>query len=321
MKVIYWARLKMANAEVAAALAAVPGASLTVVEGLDEMLAALPGAVGLVTYDAPPDIARPVVAAIEAPGSTLRWMHILTAGRNGFESVGLPRGVQITGPAGANAPSVAEHAIAMLLALTRRVPQMLQAQAQHKWDKVGVATGARTLEEARLAIVGFGRVGQEVARRARAFGAVTLGVSRNPKPDPLLDEWHPLSDLPAVLGSADFIVLGLALTPQTRHLFDAPMLAACKPGAVLVNVARGGIVDQVALAAALVSGHLGGAGLDVTDPEPLPATDPLWDAPNLLISPHFAGGVSPASRRRLAEGAAANLQCLMAGEALRDLVR
>src|SRR5690606_657715 len=113
--------------------------------------------------------------------------------------------------------------------------------------------------------------------------------------DEFLDEYHPLSELASVLATVDFIVLSIAQTPETEHLFDAALFAACKPGAYLVNIARGGLVDQIALAEALRSGRLGGAGLDAQDPEPLPASDPLWDAPNLILSPHFAGGGSAAS--------------------------
>lgn len=318
MKIIYWARLRLANAEVSAALRAVPGADVVIVEHLPDLLAALPGATGLVLYDAPPPLARQVSAAVEAQAKagTLRWMHFLTAGREGFEAAGLPRGVQITWPAGAVSPSVAEHAMALLLAMTRRVPAILHAQASRNWDRIAVSEGATTLEGARLVIVGFGQIGREVARRARGFGAVTVGVSRQVTPDPLLDESDALADLPAVLGGADFVVLTLALTDETANLFDAPLLAACKRGAYLVNVARGGLIDQGALADALRSGHLAGAGLDVVDPEPLPADDPLWQAPNLILSPHFSGSGSAASRQRLADGAAANLRRLIAGEAL-----
>ena len=143
-----------------------------------------------------------------------------------------------------------------------------------------------------MAIVGYGQIGREIALRARPFGIRTIAVSRTRKSDDLLDESYTLSELDQALARADIVMLTIALTPETRHLFDRRRLAACKPGVVLINVARGGLVDQQALAAALASGQVGGAGLDVVDPEPLPASDPLWAAPNLIISPHFAGGGS-----------------------------
>src|SRR5690606_16792436 len=140
------------------------------------------------------------------------------------------------------------------------------------------------------------------------------------KSDEFLDESHGMADLETVLGRADAVMVTIALTAETHHMFGERVIAACKPGALLVNVARGGLVDQTALAAALGSGQLGGAGLDVVDPEPLPASDPLWQVPNLIISPHFAGAGSPASQARLAAGAAANLQRLIAGEPLQHVV-
>lgn len=316
MKIVYWARLNLAREEVTAALGAVGGGNIAIVESLDSLLEALPEADGLVLYDAPPDTARKVVSALAPERSRLRWMHFLTAGREGFEAVGLPGHLVVTEPAGAVAPTVAEHAMALLLALARQVPAMLSHQAHRDWSRVGVSSRARSLEGQTLAIVGFGQIGREVARRAGAFGMRSVAVTRSPKTDPLLDACHGLSELHATLGQADAVVIALALTAGTRHLFGADTLAACKPGALLVNVARGGIIDQAALKAALERGHLGGAGLDTVDPEPLPADDPLWDAPNLIISPHFAGGASLASRLRLARGAADNLERLIAGETL-----
>jgi phosphoglycerate dehydrogenase-like enzyme len=171
-----------------------------------------------------------------------------------------------------------------------------------------------------MAIVGYGQIGREVALRARPFGIRTIGVSRTRKADALLDESYPLSGLDAVLARADIVMLTIALTQETQHLLDARRLAACKPGVVLVNVARGGLIDQQALAAALASGQVGAAGLDTVDPEPLPEDDPLWAAPNLLVSPHFAGGGSVPSLKRLAESAAGNLKRLMTGEPLLHLV-
>jgi phosphoglycerate dehydrogenase-like enzyme len=210
--------------------------------------------------------------------------------------------------------------MALLLALVRRVPTILEYQARHDWNRADVYANAMSIEDKVMAIVGFGHIGREVALRARAFGITTIGVSRSAKPDTLLDESHTLADLDSVLSRADIAVLCIALTAETHHLFDRRRLAASKRGIVLVNVARGGLVDQAALTEALVSGQVGAAGLDVVDPEPLPADDPMWAAPNLILSPHFAGGASQASLRRLAESASGNLRRLMAGQPLLHLV-
>lgn len=320
MNILYWARLKLAARLIEEGLAAVPGCALTVVESTDEVLQRLPAAEGLVLYDAPLADARRVVAAIGEPASRLRWMHFVSAGREGFEAAGLPRRPAITYAAGAVAPTVAEHAMALLLALGRRVPEMVAQGAERRWDRA-LAQRAVSLEGRTLAILGMGHIGQGVARRAQAFGMRTVGLSRGAAPDAALDESLPLSRLHEVLARADAVVVAIALTEGTRHLLDAAALAACKPGAFIVNVARGGVIDQVALAQALHAGHLGGAGLDVTTPEPLPAGDPLWFAPNVLISPHFGGGGSEASQRRLADSVVGNLRRLMAGEALTGLVQ
>jgi phosphoglycerate dehydrogenase-like enzyme len=135
-----------------------------------------------------------------------------------------------------------------------------------------------------------------------------------------VDEALPLADLRTALGQADVIAVTIALTPETTHLLGEREFASCKPGALLVNVARGPVLDQAALVRALHSGQIGGAGVDVSDPEPLPADDPLWSAPNVLISPHFAGSGSPRSVQRLADGVASNLRRLMAGEPLEHVV-
>ena len=319
MRVVYWARLGLARAAITERLRAVPGCELVVAETIDELLAVLPGAAALVLYDAPRAEARRVVDAIAAPGSTLRWLHFVSAGREGFDAVDLPAGPLISYAEGAVAPTVAEHAMALLLALARRVPEMVTQAAAQRWDR-GLATRAISLEGATLAIVGTGAIGIEWARRARAFGMHCVGVSRRALPHADLDESLPLTELPAVLARADAVGVAIALTTQTRQLIGAAELAACKRGALLVNVGRGGLVDQAALCAALHAGQIGGAGLDVTDPEPLPADAPLWTCPNVLISPHFGGSGSAASIRRLAGGVEDNLRRLMAGAPLLGLV-
>jgi phosphoglycerate dehydrogenase-like enzyme len=320
MRVVYWARLQLARQQVLDALMSVPGAELTVVETLADLLTALSGADALILYDAPPDQARQVVDALSAPGNTVRWMHFLTAGREGFEAVGLPAGVAVTTPAGCVAPTVAEHAMALLLALVRRIPAMLEYQAKRNWSRLEVSAKATSVEGKVMAIVGYGQIGREIAVRARPFGIKTIGVSRKQKSDALLDESYALSELDQALAQADIVMLTIALTPETHHMFDRQRFAACKRGVVLINVARGGLVDQQALAAALASGQVSAAGLDAVDPEPLPASDPLWAAENLLISPHFAGGGSAVSQIRLAESAAVNLGRLIKGEPLQHVL-
>ena len=321
MRIVYWAKLQLAKKEIIAALQAVPGAELQVTTSLEETLAALPGAQALALVHGPQDEARQVFAALRAPGNTVKWMHFISAGREGYEELGWPPGIAVSYAGGAVSPAVAEHAMALMLALARRVPDMLQVvMARRAWDRTLVAPKARPLEGSTLAIVGYGHIGRELARRARAFDMRVIAVARNPQPDPLLDQALPLASLHAALRQADFVAVCVALTPETTHLLDDAAFAACKPGALVVNVARGPVLDQPALVRALQSGHLGGAGVDVSDPEPLPPDDPLWDCPNLIVSPHFAGSGSPRSIARLAEGVADNLQRLIAGQPLQHVV-
>jgi phosphoglycerate dehydrogenase-like enzyme len=320
MRIVYWARLGLARAAIVERLQAVPGVTLLVAESLDAALAALPGASALVLYDAPSAEARRMVQALSEPGCTVRWMHFVSAGREGFEAAGLPPRPAISYAAGAVAPTVAEHAFALLLALGRRVPEMVQQGLQARWDR-GLAAHARSLEGGTMGIVGTGHIGLQIARRARAFGMHTVGLSRRAAPAAELDESLPLSMLMDVLPRCDVLMLAVASSADTRRLIGRDALSALKRGALLVNIARGALVDTAALCDALQSGQLGGAGLDVTDPEPLPAEHALWSCPNVLISPHFGGGGSAASVARLADGVRDNLLAFMAGRALPGLVQ
>ncbi len=171
-----------------------------------------------------------------------------------------------------------------------------------------------------MLIVGLGHIGGELARRARGFGMRIVAVTRSQKRSDNVDEVHGLEALHAVLPSADVIAVTIALAPQTRHLMGREAFAACKRGAILINVARGGLIDQAAMCAALRSGQLGGAALDATDPEPLPKDDPLWTCPNVLISPHTASSGSAAGVTRTVSGVLENLQRLRSGLPLLNVV-
>src|SRR5690606_12115080 len=188
----------LARQQITDGLREVVGDDLVVVESLDDLLRALPGAEGLVLADAPPDEARQVVAALDSSQNTVRWMHIMTAGREGFEIAGLPKTVPVTYAAGGVAPTVAEHAMALLLGLGRNLPGVLTQQAERRWSREASAQ-ARSLEGSVMAIVGDGQIGREIARRARAFGMTIVGVTRSARSDALLDRCEALEALPTVL--------------------------------------------------------------------------------------------------------------------------
>jgi phosphoglycerate dehydrogenase-like enzyme len=220
----------------------------------------------------------------------------------------------------AYAAAVATHAIALLLALQRYIPTALANKTRHAWDRA--FTLQLTMPAASTVIViGLGPIGREIARLLRAFGARVIGVTRRGLPDSAADEVVPASALRDVLPRADAIVIAAPYDETTRHLIGAGELAVCKKSAALVNVARGGIVEPRALEAALRSATIAGAGLDVTDPEPLPPNEPLWDAPNLIITPHCAGASGAASGERLTDLVCANLARFMRGEKLQHVVK
>jgi phosphoglycerate dehydrogenase-like enzyme len=307
LNIVFWSRLSFARDLVIERFGLEPDIHFSVAATLPDCVEALPDADGLVLYNCRPDDARILMDAVRADAPRLRWMHFLTAGREGFDAVGIPPHIAVTQTAGASAPVVAEHAMALLLALGRRLPDVLAQQAERRWDRAP-ALRASSLENRAMAIVGYGRIGREIARRAHAFGMRVIALSRDGKSAPPAGQGRPLTALHEVLAQSDVVVLAIALTPQTRHLVDAAALARFRPGSLLVNVSRGAVVDQAALCEALASGRLGGAGLDVTDPEPLPPDDPLWRAPNLIVSPHIAVEGSPPTEERLRDGALAELR-------------
>jgi phosphoglycerate dehydrogenase-like enzyme len=292
-------------------LGAIPGIALTVTEDFDEFIAGIPAADVLVACDLrEPEASRLVKAVAAAPN--VRWVHSVSAGNEGLIAAGLPATRLFTRTLGAAASTIGEHVFALFLALGHRVPDHLAAKAEARWQRP--KTQPMALEGRTLLVVGLGHIGREIARLGRAFRMTVIAANRTARPDPAVDEVHPLSALPDLLPRADAIAVAVALGPETRHLFDTAAFARCKERALLVNIARGAIVDSDALHDALASGRLGGAGLDVTEPEPLPPNHKLWQAPNLIISPHMSALGSPESMRRQVDIVAENIERFLRGE-------
>ena len=253
------------------------------------------------------------IAALKA--SRLRWVHSFSAGvDNPFFQTLLARGVRLTTSAGAHATPIAHSVLLYLLALSRDLPGWLADQRAHRWSPREFAD----LQGRHLGIVGLGAIGREVARLAEAFGLRVSALRREPRGDEPC-ETRPLSQLADWLPELDVLVLSLALTPETRGLIDAAALARLKPGSLLVNVARGEIVDEAVLVEALRSGQLGGAALDVFEQEPLPASSPLWDMPRVIVTPH-SSGATPGNLERSVRIFLDNLERYEAGHALRNEV-
>jgi len=292
-------------------------AELVVAGSRDEAIAAARGADFLVTDGSSYDAA--LANALIADKGQLRWVQLVSMGYDGLTQHGVPAGVVVTNVGGLYAPAVAEHAIALLLALSRRLIDSAAGTATHTPDR-RQARHMRTLQGAAIALIGCGRIGQEIAVRLQPFGVRLIGLARSARSDPVVGDIRPMSDLAAVLRQADGVILAVPLTAETRHLLAAAEFTLCKPGLWLVNVARGEVVDTGALAAALKDGRVGGAALDVTDPEPLPPDAPLWSCPNLLVTPHVGGVGIARAADRVAELVVENLARFRAGEVLNHVV-
>jgi phosphoglycerate dehydrogenase-like enzyme len=297
-------------------LAETLGSSLVIASDEASVFKALPAADGLIiaVQDYSDQIGRAVLQA-----GRLKWVQLLSAGFDRVQKHGVPQGAIVTNAGDALTPSVATHAVSLALAVQRGFPAMAQAQARGEWAR-DMQPRMTTPAEATCLIVGFGSIGKEVARLMRAFGAHIVGVSRSGAASPLADEIITSAQLPDYLPKADTIVLAVPLDDSTRGLIGRKELSLCKKSVVIVNIARGGVIDTDALADALEAGLIGGAGLDVTDPEPLTPGHRLWKAPNLLISPHVAAACGPLLYKRIADAACANAERFVRGEALKNIV-
>ena len=254
-------------------------------------------------------------------GSTgLKWLQTWSAGVNAYTLPGaFPKGAMLTSAVGAYGPAVSEHMFASLLAVMKRLPAYRDLQSAHRWADAGTV---RSLRGSTVLLLGTGDLGGHFAALVKSMGARTIGLNRHPEtPVACIDELHPLSELDAWLPHADVVSMTLPETPQTIRLMNARRLSLLKPDAILLNAGRGTAVDCLALAEALRTGRLWGSALDVTEPEPLPADHPLWDCPNLLLTPHIAGGDHmDGTIRSIVSIALENLRHFMAGEPLRNRV-
>ena len=251
----------------------------------------------------------------------LRWMHAAGAGVERYDLGQIAaRGVMLTNSSGVSAPNMAEHVLGMMIALTRRFPRLLRAQIQREWRDEATHREVAELQGQTVLIVGIGEVGRAVAQRAAAFGMRVNGLRRRSDAPPAgFDQIFAIGDFHAAVADADHVVVTLPNTPRSRGLFDAAAFAAMKPGAAIYNVGRGQVIDTSALIVALESGHLGGAGLDVTDPEPLPVDSPLWEMENVLITAHTSGA-TPRYWERQADLIAENIRRIQHGELPCNLV-
>jgi phosphoglycerate dehydrogenase-like enzyme len=252
----------------------------------------------------------------------VRWVQSLAAGPDAVLRAGFPPDVLVTSGRGLHDRTVAEHTLAMLLGAARRLNLLVRAQIGKRWAQewggrqpLHEPDSFRTLRDAHVVVWGFGGIAAELSPHLAALGARVTGVARKP------GERHGFpvvtaDDFPAVLPTADALVMILPDLPETRRALGAPVLALLPRHAWVVNVGRGSTVDEDALLAALRGGRIGGAALDVFETEPLPPESPLWDEPDVLLTPHAAGGRPLGAAELIRE----NVDAFLAGRPLRNVV-
>lgn len=292
--------------------ASAPGANIVYTDAANIALPELVAAADAIVGNVDPELLR--------NAENLKLLQLQSAGYDNYLAAGtVPAGAELCCAVGAYGQAVSEHMFAMLLSLIKRLPGYEQAQREHDWCDLGPVS---TLRGAHVLVLGAGDIGTHFAELCRAMGAHVEGVKRNTLAYPsVFEAIHSMDELADALAGADVVASFLPSSAATRKLADAAFFEACKPGAWFVNGGRGDFVDNGALIAALESGKLAGAALDVCDPEPLPAEDPLWDAPNLLLTPHISGWLHLSVTLDNIMGIAAeNLRHLAAGEPLRNHV-
>jgi phosphoglycerate dehydrogenase-like enzyme len=263
-----------------------------------------------VRFDGTPRFPRS--ALFESP--TVKWVSV---GGSGTDHLGPwnPEKVTVTNAAGVAADMMAEYALGAMLSFSLR----LRTFSAHQRARTWIAGAVEPIEGKTLLLLGLGRTGQALARRAKAMGMTTLGVRARPRPTPDVDEVHGADELPGLWGRADFIACCVPLLQSTRGLVGAAAFAAMKPSAVLIDVSRGGVIDEAALLSALDAGRIKGAALDVFSTEPLPADHPLWGYDNVIVTPHCSS-VSDGVELKTLTMFADNLGRYRRGEPLENVV-
>ena len=251
----------------------------------------------------------------------LRLLQLNSAGYDNYVAAGtLPEGALLASASGAYGQAVSEHMLAMIMAMMKRLPAYRDNQRDHRWSDEGAVT---TLRGAHMLVLGAGDIGTSFASLVSALGSRVTGVRRHDlAARPPFDALITMEELPTVLHTADVVVSFLPSTTETRGLADARFFSSMKRGAFFANGGRGDLVVNDDLVEALESGQIAGAALDVTNPEPLPADHPLWDAPGAFVTPHISGWYHlPATLENIVAIAAENLRRVAAGEEPRNLVR
>jgi phosphoglycerate dehydrogenase-like enzyme len=280
--------------------------------GHRQAAAAVPGAEVAWLDILPTSAIGPIVEAADG----VRWITTSMAGVNGWPlEMIAARGLTLTNGAGINAKPVADFAVMGVLVMAKNLRELVYAQDRHEYP--ARAPGVVELDGTRALVIGYGQIGREIGRRLQAFGVDVTGVRRRPDGEAGVigpNDWRPR------LGEFDWIVLASAATRETSRMIGPAELAAMKPSAVIVNIARGDLIDQPALIAAVKGAALAGAFLDVTDPEPAPADDPVWSTPNIVTTSHCSGRSQTGMSARGASLFLENLERYRSGRPLKNQV-
>lgn len=263
----------------------------------------------------------PISEELLAAAPRLRWVQVRSAGVDHLPLEALAaRNILLTNGSGAHGIPIAESVLALMLAFAIRLPTLMEGQRRREWGYGRVYQEKFELEGQALLVIGLGDIGSTLARKAKGLGMRVLGLRRRSLPPPPgVDELVPADRLSDALAQADHVALCLPLTEATTAFLGEAELRAMKPTAFVYNVGRGPSIAREPLLRALQEGWIAGAGLDVTDPEPLPPDDPLWALPNVLLTQHTSGS-SPFNSRRVTDIFLDNLRRFLAGEPLRNVV-
>ncbi len=310
MKIVIWAERSPRYADRLLANPLPEGTSVYAATNKEEALALAPEADVLVCWGGD-DVTEFLRAA-----PNLKLIHAMGAGVEGMLTPAVVASpVPVANARGCNAPGIADHVMALVLALCRNIHRSVRNQARKVWEKKTTRGGE--IAGATLGILGLGAIGTETARRAKGLGMRVVSLDRGKPKPPEVDELLP--DMGSLFAASDYLLNALPLTKETEKLIGEAELSRMKPDAYFINVGRGRTVDEAALVRALQEGRIAGAALDVMETEPLPEESPLWEMENVIITPHVAG-LSPYTMNRIMALVAENLRRLAAGEPLRNLV-
>jgi phosphoglycerate dehydrogenase-like enzyme len=281
-----------------------PDLDIRVFPHIGEAVPALPSAEILITYGE--DLTPEIIGTCR----NLKWIHVISAGleRMPFPAIA-ERGILVTNARGIHVIPMAEYTMGLILMFSRRFVDLLRNQQDRTWDRT---IRIDELYGQTLGVIGAGAIGTEIAKRAKAFGMRTLGVATSVREQEGFDQMFSRDQLDEVLRQSDYVVVIVPLTPQTDRMIGEREIGLLKKTAVLINIARGRVVDENALVDALVAGRIRGAGLDVFEQEPLPQDHPLWSLPNVVLTPHLSAR-SPKYMERALEIFRHNLAVRLSG--------